>query len=87
MKVSTLIVLVGLAGTSCAHMSKKCCKKKDHHGYFKKMDKNDDGMISKKEWNMGAKDKFKMMDADGNSKISMDEWKMGKRKGKSCKRK
>ena len=81
MKISALIVLLGLIGTSCSHFS-KCHRhgKKDCHRYFEKMDKNEDGMISKKEWNAKSKKKFKRMDADGNGKISAEEWKMGKKK-------
>ena len=91
MKISALIVLVGLMGTSCAHIHQRggCCKKKNYSKHFMKMDKNEDGMLSKKEWDMSSKDMFMMMDADKNSKISMEEWKMGKMKSKkkSCSRK
>ena len=94
MKLSALIIFLGLIGTSCSHFHSKCnkCHKKGHH-YFKKMDKNEDGMISKKEWNEKSKKKFKMADSDGDGKVSHEEWKMmkkmkrGKCSRKSCDKK
>ena len=90
MKISALIVLLGLIGTSCSHYS-KCHKsgKMCHKRYFEKMDKDGDGSISKKEWEQKSHKKFKMMDADENGNIDSKEWKMGKKKKcsrSSCKK-
>ena len=95
MRLSVLIVLLGLLGTSCSHFSK--CGKRHHKGRrcFKTMDANKDGMVSHKEWKTyskkkcqeRSKKKFKMADADGDGKVTHEEWKMmkkGKCSRKSC---
>lgn len=71
------ISLIFLSLTSCSHYR--------HHNKFKKMDKDQDGKISKAEWNK----KFEKKDLNGDGFITHEEMKKYKKHkcSKKCSKK
>lgn len=74
----TLAVL-SILGTSCAHGHR-------HHGHMKKMweklDANNDGKISKSEFDAMHNEMFAQMDTDNDGFLTKEEMKARKRAGK-----
>lgn len=77
--ISAVAMTVAMtAGAAFAH---------DHwEDKFKKMDSNDDGMISMQEFNAQTQEKFVKMDTNGDNMVSMDEMKAHKEKYKEEKK-
>lgn len=86
-KLFTLTCLMPMIfAVSCSHgYAKK--DHKDHHGQKKnhmtkmwqKMDSDNDGAVSKKEFDTFHADKFKKMDANNDGKVSKEEKKAYKK--------
>lgn len=57
----------------------------DKEDWFKMMDTNKDGMVSKSEFAASNDEKFAVMDTDANGNLSLEEVKEGKDKVKEMK--
>ena len=86
MKTLSLISILALTTITLSSCTHEYHSKKFHDDhakymeeYFKKMDKNQDGSISKKEYNKYSKEKFLKMDANKDSKISIEEFRQFKK--------
>ena len=80
LSVSALVVVLGLAvqsvmACSCDSGGGMCHKGKatNQNWYFKSMDKNGDGVVSKAEAMENFEAKFNMKDANGDGKITKEE--------------
>jgi Ca2+-binding EF-hand superfamily protein len=74
-------ILIATGSLLCAVPLAQACDVK-HHGecpdsYFKQMDKNGDGTISKKEFDAFHSEHFKALDANHDGKISPEEMQAG----------
>lgn len=92
MKLSTLLLssVCVLAFAACSHGGKKHHHKhgKDHHAkMWQKMDADNNGEVTKEEFNKAHEEMFKMMDANSDGKVTKEEKMAHKKKmmeGKEC---
>ena len=68
----SILILVCATFSSCSYYN-SYKGKKHMDKYFKKIDKNNDGFISKKEYRKYSKTKFSEMDLNNDLKISKEE--------------
>lgn len=56
------------------HEEKRMAENPRHHRWFQKIDRNDNGKISREEFQTAARKKFKHLDKEGDGFITLQEW-------------